>query len=343
MIYFNNNEISEVYVGNEKMASGWTDGSYIFPTSEPPTPPTPIVDDFLQFTAVDGDATISMSGSASVNVAYSFDRYTWRNLETPYSHSTVTVPNGRTVYISGNNTNGFSTSTSSYKKFNITGTVEANGNIQSLLYGRTFDNLTIPSNYCLYNLFFNCTGLTTPPQLPATTLTKYCYSNMFRACTNLTYAPTLPATIMEEDCYYSMFFGCRSLTASPELPSINLANGCYAFMFDSCTSLTSAPQLPATTLKSNCYGYMFEDCTSLTTAPVLPAETLSDYCYQWMFNRCTNLNYIKMMATDISDIYCLDDWTRNVASNGTFVKNINATWDVRGDDGVPNNWTIQYE
>ena len=36
-------------------------------------------------------------------------------------------------------------------------------------------------------MFNGCTGLTTAPELPATTLVGACYWNMFRYCSNLNY------------------------------------------------------------------------------------------------------------------------------------------------------------
>ena len=86
---------------------------------------------------------------------------------------------------------------------------------------------------------------------------------------------------------------------------------------------------------------MFAGCTSLVTAPELPATKLTGSCYLNMFNGCSNLNYIKMMATDISATNALQDWVSGVASSGTFVKNIEATWDVIGVNGVPEGWTIE--
>ena len=106
-------------------------------------------------------------------------------------------------------------------------------------------------------------------------------------------------------------------------------------MFDGCSSLTIAPELPATTLAKYCYNYMFYNCTSLTTAPVLRATTLAEYCYACMFYGCSRLNYIEMLATNISATSCLTNWVVGVATTGTFVKNVNATWNVIGNNGVP--------
>ena len=148
---------------------------------------------------------------------------------------------------------------------------------------------TTLARYCYSNMFDGCTGLTKAPSLPATQLAEYCYSNMFSGCTGLTSAPELPATTLAKECYYSMFNGCTGLTSAPELPATTLATECYYSMFNGCTGLTSAPELPATTLATKCYSSMFNGCIGLTTAPELPATRLSETCYSYMFYGCTGL------------------------------------------------------
>lgn len=84
---------------------------------------------------------------------------------------------------------------------------------------------------------------------------------------------------------------------------------------------------------------MFYNCSGLTTAPDLPAPILTTSCYQGMFTYCRNLNYIKCLA--ISGIGTSTySWVQGVAASGTFVKDPNATW-TTGDNGIPDNWTIQ--
>jgi predicted secreted protein len=205
---------------------------------------------------------------------------------------------------------------------------------------------TALAEYCYQSMFSGCTRLTTAPVLPATTLANYCYQNMFWGCDRLTTAPKLPATTLTQYCYNSMFRGCSNLTTALELPATTLADHCYDSMFQYCGKLTIAPKLPATTLANYCYQYMFQYCDSLTTAPALPATTLEYCCYQRMFDGCKKLNYIKMLATDISADYCLSDWVSDVASTGTFVKNINMTTlptatSSNGYVGIPSGWTIK--
>jgi hypothetical protein len=66
-----------------------------------------------------------------------------------------------------------------------------------------------------------------------------------------------------------------------------------------------------------------------------------------MFEGCTSLNYVYALFLNTpagnnvsSDNTATDYWLSNVASTGTFVKNHNATWDVRGNGAIPYNWTV---
>ena len=178
--------------------------------------------------------------------------------------------------------------------------------------------------------------------LPATTLADWCYASMFQGCESLVTAPELPATTLADYCYDSMFAGCSIVTA-PELPATTLAEGCYQYMFDSC-QLVTAPELPATILAPYCYSYMFSGCSSLTTAPELPATTLVEGCYSQMFSGCVSLNYIKaLFATDPDSGNYTYDWVAGVSPTGAFVKNANATWDVTGPNGIPEEWTVELE
>ena len=219
---------------------------------------------------------------------------------------------------------------------------------QSMFYGCTALTVapelpaTTLTGQCYYMMFYCCTALTVAPELPATTLTDRCYQSMFYGCTSLTTAPSvLPATTLAMSCYYMMFYGCTALTVAPSvLPATTLADYCYQEMFSGCTSLTTTPELPATTLANYCYYMMFNNCSSLTTAPELPATTLATYCYYKMFSGCTSLNYVKMLATNISSSSCTSNWLQNVASIGTFVKHIDATWS--NSNVVPSGWTVEY-
>lgn len=123
------------------------------------------------------------------------------------------------------------------------------------------------------------------------------------------------------------------------LPATTLATSCYLDMFSGCTSLTSAPELPATTLAASCYRGMFKGCTNLIKAPELRAESVN-MCYREMFNGCINLNYIKCLTTNLT-LTNFQAWVTGVQTNsGTFIKKSGTNWS-RGNNGIPNNWTIQ--
>ena len=140
-----------------------------------------------------------------------------------------------------------------------------------------------------YEMFKDCTSLTTAPTLPATILKSQCYAHMFEGCTSLVIAPILPAITLTHSCYAHMFEGCTSLVTAPELPATTLAAYCYQQMFADCTSLTNITALPASTLSPYCYNSMFAGCTSLVQTPELSATTLVDGCYKNMFKDCTSL------------------------------------------------------
>ena len=195
----------------------------------------------------------------------------------------------------GKNNLGGTSGSSSFEystiTFGKTVDVACTGDIRTLLDYENYEKVATESARFSY-LFYNCTQLTSAPNLPATKLADRCYSNMFYRCINLKTVPTLPAMKMFSGVYRSMFQGCTSLENAPDLPAteLELANFCYAYMFKDCTNLKKVPDaLPALTMASNCYRQMFENCASLEKAPQLPATTLAENCYWSMFQGCTKL------------------------------------------------------
>jgi hypothetical protein len=76
---------------------------------------------------------------------------------------------------------------------------------------------------------------------------------MFNGCTGLTTAPELPATTLANSCYSHMFSGCTGLTTAPELPATTLAGYCYQYMFRDCSKLNYIKML-ATNISTVNYG-----------------------------------------------------------------------------------------
>ena len=186
-----------------------------------------------------------------------------------------------------------------YLYFTSTGKIKVGGNLSSLIGGNT----AIPRHYCFHGLFLSCKTLVDASSLNFGSITNFnsktfVFSSMFEDCTSLTTPPELPATTLANGCYAKMFSGCENLLVAPKLPAITLANSCYSSMFSDCENLLVAPELPATTLAFACYLNMFCRC-GLITPPELPATTLADSCYMYMFESCWNIK----LSTTQTEVY----------------------------------------
>lgn len=152
--------------------------------------------------------------------------------------------------------------------FTSTVPFDVEGNLMSLCYGDNFIDINTLTERAQFaqvfthlghhvmvgSLVVNARNLILPP----TTLGEDCYCGMFWNCTSLTTAPELPATTLAKYCYGDMFNGCTSLTTAPELPATTLTSGCYDRMFKDCTSLNYIKAMftttPSTTYTSNWVG-----------------------------------------------------------------------------------------
>lgn len=295
---------------------------------------------YFAIEALEDGLTVKLSINAC---EYCIDNGEWKTLAR--ATNTMIINNGQTLSFRGNLT---PTSSMGIGTFTISKKCNVKGNVMSLLYKDEFEEQTdlTGKNYAVCKLFYKCTNIVNASELilPATTLADNCYEHMFDYCTSLVTTPALPATTLAKECYDHMFIGCSSLTTAPVLPATTLANYCYSNMFSGCTSLTTAPSiLPATTLNEWCYNRMFYGCTSLVTAPELPATTLTENCYTGMFYNCNSLNYIKALFTTKPSFTYTNDWVNGVSSTGTFIKNATATWNVTGNAGIPEGWTVEID
>ncbi|MBP3268674.1 MAG: hypothetical protein J6M07_10225, partial [Ruminococcus sp.] len=239
--------------------------------------------DYLTFTAEEDNSSVTVNIKDGT-LEYSVNNGEWAAYT---SNSSIALNNGYTVRFRGDSNSG--KQLFGYdNRVTINGKVACSGNIMTLLNYNDPKNATM-SDYCFSCMFYECAGLTSAPELPATTLTDGCYESMFVSCTRLTSAPELPATTLAFSCYNGMFHDCTGLTSAPALPATTLTANCYCNMFSFCTSLTEPPALPATELAEMCYDSMFMECTSLTSAPALPATSLANSCYSNMFYGCTSI------------------------------------------------------
>jgi hypothetical protein len=269
------------------------------------------------FTAEEPNSTIGLENlSSKQTLEYSTDTSDWMNMDTT---TIITLENiGDKVYIRGvlidNNSNV--SGETGCTQFKMTGKISASGNCNSIWNKNDIKSQL--KEYCGWKMFYNCTSLTSAPDLPSEELSTGCYLAMFSGCTSLSIAPKFLATKTAVRCCQSMFYGCTSLLSAPELPN-SLSTGSYRAMFKGCTSLTIAPTLPITT-------YMVSEC------------------YQSMFEGCSNLKYIKCLALDTlpanGDYSARSNWLKDVSNSGTFVKAKDAVW-FTGTTGIPEGWTVE--
>lgn len=223
-----------VYYGNEWHKTNFYEDIDIPDKPIDPNPDIPPeqAKDYLCFTST-GDSTVGMTQYGTPNksagkvIQYKINNGKWQTMNL----SAVNLSDGDKMYVKSDDDIQISESTEIYKKFIMTGSIAASGNIMSLL--NFSDTLT---DYAFFRLFIACKSLTAAPELPATTLADACYQYMF-CNTSLTQAPTLPATRLSNMCYFSMFENCKALTTAPELQATTLFTYCYGWMFSGCTKL----------------------------------------------------------------------------------------------------------
>ena len=141
---------------------------------------------------------------------------------------------------------------------------------------------------------------------------------------------------------------CMSLLFGDDADNVTDLTGydyCFSGLFLNSTGIISVNEsfLPATILSESCYESMFGNCSALIKAPILPATELTTFCYDSMFRGCSSLSYVKALFLTAPSVMYTDSWLRGVSSTGKFVKHPEATWDVRGDSGVPDGWTIKLD
>lgn len=310
MIKYNNKTINDWYFDDKNIIKVYKNNAicYYRIVSGGVTPPAPVPYDeqYLTIESLEDNNTVylkaSSAGIAKTVSASTDNGATW----TEYTSSVddngtalATLNIGDKLLVKGENST-YATTTSNYNQFASTGQFEAKGNIMSLIYGDNFENqteLTGAYNFC--SLFRNPNVVSAENLiLPATTLANYCYQGMFYNCTSLTTAPELPATTLANSCYYRMFQNCTNLTTAPSvLPATTLAESCYMSMFQGCKNLTTAPVLPADTLAGQCYGSMFYNCKSLNYIKAMFTTTPNNsYTFNWVKGVASSGTFVKNAA-----------------------------------------------
>ena len=165
----------------------------------------------LGFTAETDNATISIQAQGAAPEIYLETSFDEGNTWTPYTigetielrHIGDRVCFAAPIGVENQYNSADNTGLTRYNHFTISGKMSATGSVMSYIK-REESQTSFNYMRSLSNLFQDCTGLTKPPELPATTLTARCYNRMFLGCTNLAAAPFLPAESIPS-------LGCRQL------------------------------------------------------------------------------------------------------------------------------------
>lgn len=251
-----------------------------------------------------------------VNLEYSIDNgenwTTIGNLRTTEESSTICI---RGITTGLNNLFESEGAANAWIFTNATNLI-VNGNLNNLLQDPvTFEAPTEIDIYCYAHMFYGCTQLVKPPDLPATTISRKCYTYMFYNCVNLMEAPELPALMAPEYCYNGMFWKCSNLVLPPDLPAVALEGYCYSYMFQDCINMEKTPYiLPALTVATYSYYYMFCGCAKIQKPPVMPAVNLATMCYLKMFYTCAALNTLPKLPAVLMYQSCYNSMFRNCRS-----------------------------
>ncbi len=267
------------------------------PTPTPAPAPAPVINaPYLTFKAA-SEQTFTMRAEESPSVGtfeYSVGEDDWAT----YALGTSISFGGdnRNLRLRGKSPNGTANGYSDYCKISFGNgvAVEASGDIRTLVDYANYETADM-SNARFCHLFYECTVLTSAPELLATTLAS--------------------------NCYYGMFWSCESLTSAPALPATTLAYYCYQRMFDGCTGLTEAPELPATELEYSCYANMFSSCTRLSKVTIKATEigSTTDALESWLENVAspgTIYKYSTLTLDQNSNSGIPDGWSAEELSTG---------------------------
>lgn len=222
---FSNTTTEQAALDNGTFANNYVafieDGRYIDwnglrPT--PPVPPTPYSAMPLTFEIVSG-GTINFKGYStwltSKKIYCSKDNgSTWIELTPTDAGTTINVDAGDKLIFSGNNTS-YGITNASCRFSDSTAYFKAYGNIMSLVSGSGFEVITTLTGSWNFRSLFNGSHIIEAKDLilPATALTEGCYYDLFSNCTNLTSAPKLLAKNIPSDAYYGMFYNCSRLNS----------------------------------------------------------------------------------------------------------------------------------
>lgn len=260
----NFSDATDIRLGSSTITALYYGSTLIWPTSHN------YANDYFTIESLEASNTISLWTNdigGTPTIYYSTDGSTWQSYTTPSGGSIydlVTLNANDKLYLKSTQTSGVT-----YNCYQLcsTGTVNAYGNIMSLLYGDNFIGATtLPFDSTFYELF-----------CPSYAGNKYL---KIVDASNL----ILPSTVLRPKCYQLMFHWVQTMTAPPSLSAVTtLASQCCSSMFTYCTSMTSYVLPNVSTLVEKCYEWMFADDSALNDVTCLATDNSALECtYGWL-------------------------------------------------------------
>lgn len=198
--------------------------------------------EYFTIQAIENGTQITFQyADAGDGVQYSLDQVSWIPYQTV--DGAITLNAGERVYFRGKRTSYARTNNVSLVTVADDKPCYVYGNFMSLLCTGDYVPSSSVGTDAFRGAFRGAAWLRSHPSqkivLPAMQLSSGCYREMFYDCTGLVTGPELPATELAVDCYYHMFRGCTNLSSEMVLPARNMVSGCYFAIFYDCLSLTS--------------------------------------------------------------------------------------------------------
>ena len=207
-----------------------------------------------------------------------------------------------------------------------------------------------------YQMFCGCTSLqnaetTIPVDIP----TYGCYQ-MFYGCTSLEVVQNLYFETVKSCGCYQMFYGCTSLQDVHfcDFDSVTMVEAsAFSGMFKGCTGLKNNPDEDMEIILgyagsgvSSVYRSMFQGCTGLEGGVVIYATELATHQLREMFSGCTSLRDVTMHYKGVLGGSAWSgrayNWMLGVQDEGTYHCYRGTDLSVRGTNGIPVNWKVEY-
>lgn len=317
-------QVDELNVGGERVGELYLDGNKVWER--------PVYG--MKLTALEAGSTVSITANgtpSSVDLRFKLNN---GSLSTYTIGDTITLTNvgDYVLFTAGPNGNStFSTGTSNYYQFSITGSVSTQNTIAYLLDDRAGkgSGISLP-NYAFLRLFYNNDQpITNLDMSNVTTIGQKSAWGMCRGCTSLESVDLSSLTTIGTQGLRISFDECSSLTSIDvsSVTSVSGEQGLYCFV-KACSSLQS---LDLGNLESangsESMTAIARNCTSLKSVNLKKLSSVGTNGLNQAFDGCTALEVVDFSeATDVPSI-----------TSSTF-SNTNSTFQIVVPDALYSTW-----